>query len=172
LAGVRIGAVAEEMDLTTKALRYYERVGLLPPPARTESGYRDYPGTVLDRLRFIRAAQSAGLTLGEIKGVIDFREQGSPPCSHVLALIEGRAADLDRRIAELKQLREELHKLARRGHTLSPEDCRPDLICHILNPSAQTTQKPERGPYAGRRARPHQRAHGAGASGARRSGER
>jgi MerR family transcriptional regulator, copper efflux regulator len=132
---MRIGEVADQMDLTTKTLRYYERVGLLPNPDRTECGYRDYPEAVLDRLRFIRSAQAAGLTLGEIKGVIDFREQGSPPCSHVLSIVEARAADLDRRIAELKQLRDELHKLAKRGHTLSPEDCRPDLVCHILNPA-------------------------------------
>ena len=133
---MRIGQVAEAAGVTTKALRYYERVGLLPPPDRTDSGYRDYPYAVLDRLRFIRAAQAVGLTLGEIKGVISFREQGSPPCSHVLSLIEARAADLDRRIAELVQLRDELRRLAKRGHSLLPEDCLPDLVCHILNPAS------------------------------------
>jgi DNA-binding transcriptional MerR regulator len=54
--------------MTTKALRYYERVGLLPEPDRIDSGYRDYGDTVFDRLRFIRAAQAVGLTLGEIRG--------------------------------------------------------------------------------------------------------
>jgi DNA-binding transcriptional MerR regulator len=132
---MRIGEVADAAGVTAKALRYYERVGLLPPPDRTDSGYRDYPDAVLDRLRFIRAAQTVGLTLGEIKGVIAFREQGSPPCSHVLSLIEARAADLDRRIAEMAQLRDEMRKLAKRGHSLSPEDCLPDMVCHILNPA-------------------------------------
>jgi len=132
---VRIGQVAAEAGMTTKALRYYERVGLLPEADRTASGYRDYPDTVLDRLRFIRAAQAVGLTLGEIKGVIGFREQGNPPCTHVLGLIEGRAAGLDRRIEELAQLRDELRQLAQRGRTLSPDACSPDLVCHILNPA-------------------------------------
>jgi DNA-binding transcriptional MerR regulator len=122
--------------MTTKALRYYERVGLLPEADRTASGYRDYPDTVLDRLRFIRAAQAVGLTLGEIKGVIGFREQGSPPCAHVLELIEDRAADLDRRIGELGQLRDELGRLAKRGRSLSPDACSSDLVCHILNPAS------------------------------------
>jgi MerR family copper efflux transcriptional regulator len=132
---MRIGEIAGQAGLSTKALRYYERVGLIDAPSRTPSGYRDYPQSILDRLRFIRSAQAVGLTLGEIKGVIAFREQGSPPCGHVLELIEGRAADLDRRIAELRALRDDLRGLARRGRSLSPEACSPDLVCHILNPA-------------------------------------
>jgi len=135
LAAVRIGEVAAQAGVTTKALRYYERVGLLPATERTGSGYRDYGDAVLDRLRFIRAAQAVGLTLGEIRGVIGFREEGSPPCAHVLELIEGRAADLDRRIDELAQLRDELRHLATRGRDMSPDACSPDLVCHILNPA-------------------------------------
>jgi len=132
---MRIGEIAEQSGLSTKALRYYERVGLVEEPLRTPSGYRDYGESVLDRLRFIRSAQAAGLTLGEIKGVIAYRERGRPPCGHVLELIEGRATDLDRRIAELRSLRDDLRGLARRGRSLSPEACSPDLVCHILNPA-------------------------------------
>jgi DNA-binding transcriptional MerR regulator len=133
---VRIGEVAEQAGVSTKALRYYESVGLIDEPARTPSGYRDYPNGVLERLRFIRAAQAVGLTLGEIRGVIAFRERGSPPCGHVLELIESRAADLDRRIAELGALRDDLRRLARRGRSLSPDACSPSLVCHILNPAS------------------------------------
>lgn len=131
---MRIGQVADQAGVTTKTLRYYERVGLLTAPDRTASGYRDYPTAALDRLRFIRASQAVGLTLGEIKGVIAFREQGSAPCTHVLELIESRAADLDRRLEELAKLRDELRLLAERGRSFSPDTCSPDLICHILNP--------------------------------------
>lgn len=105
--------------------------GAGPHPERV----RDYAGSVLDRLRFIRSAQALGLTLGEIKGVIAFREQGSPPCGHVLDLIEARATDLDRRIAELRRLHDDLRALAARGRGLSSEACSPDLVCHILNPA-------------------------------------
>jgi DNA-binding transcriptional MerR regulator len=131
---MRISEVAERAQLSTKALRYYESVGLIDPPGRTPAGYRDYADDVLDRLRFIRAAQVAGLTLGEIRGVIAFRERGSPPCGHVLDLIDRRATDLDRRIAELVLLRDDLRRLARRGRSLSPDACSPNLVCHILNP--------------------------------------
>jgi DNA-binding transcriptional MerR regulator len=122
---MRIGEVAELAGLSTKALRYYEHAGLIDEPARTPSGYRDYDDGVLDRLRFIRAAQAVGLTLGDIKGVITFRERGSPPCGHVLELIERRAADLDRRIAELGAPRDDLRRLARRGRSLSRDACSP-----------------------------------------------
>ncbi len=132
---MQIGQVATAAGVTAKALRYYERVGLLPETARTASGYRDYPDAVLDRLRFIRASQAVGLSLGEIKGIIGFRDQGDPPCAHVLDLVDGRAADLDRRIAELAQLRDELRSLAERGRLFSPDACSPDLVCHILNPA-------------------------------------
>jgi DNA-binding transcriptional MerR regulator len=132
---MRIGEIGERSGLSTKALRYYERVGLIEEPARTPSGYRDYAESVLDRLRFVRSAQAAGLTLGEIKGVIAFREQGGPPCGHVLDLLEGRAADLDRRIAQLRSLRDDLRALAERGRSLFPEACSPDLVCQILNPA-------------------------------------
>jgi DNA-binding transcriptional MerR regulator len=132
---MRIGEIAERSGLSSKALRYYERVGLIEPPDRTPSGYRNYAAAVLDRLRFIRSAQAAGFTLGEIKGIIAFREQGSPPCGHVLGLIDGRAADLDRRIAELRSLRDDLRGLARRGRSMSPQGCSSDLVCHILNPA-------------------------------------
>jgi MerR family transcriptional regulator, copper efflux regulator len=131
---MRIGEIAEQAGLSTKALRYYERVGLIEEPTHTAGGYCDYAESVLDRLRFIRSAQAARLALGEIKGVIAFREQGSPPCGHVLELIEGRAADVDRRIAELGDLRDDLRALAKRGRSLSPEACSPDLVSHI-NPA-------------------------------------
>jgi MerR family transcriptional regulator, copper efflux regulator len=131
---VRIGEVAEQAGMTTKALRYYERVGLIDQAERTANGYRDYSHDVLDRIRFIHAAQAAELTLGEIRGVIAFREQGRPPCNYVLELIETRAADVDRRIKELRHLRDDLRRLAERGRTLSPEACSDDLVCHVLNP--------------------------------------
>ena len=133
---MRIGEVADAAGLSTKALRYYEQAGLIDEAARTPSGYRDYDAGVLDRLRFIRSAQAAGLTLGEIKGIIAFRERGSPPCGHVLELIENRANDLDRRIAELVRLRDDLRRLARRGRSLPQEACSPNLVCHILNPAS------------------------------------
>lgn len=118
--------------MTSKALRFYEQAGLLPAPQRTPSGYRDYDERGLDRLRFIKAAQAAGLTLGKIAEIIAAREQTAPPCEHVTALLEAHAADLDARITELNELRHEVQRLRDRAATLDPAACGDDAVCHVI----------------------------------------
>jgi MerR family transcriptional regulator, copper efflux regulator len=129
---MRIGELAEQAGISTKAIRYYEQVGILTPPARTPSGYRSYDDTALGRLSFVRAAQAVGLTLGEIRQVIAFRDNGQAPCAHVTDLLQRHAADLQVRIRELQQLRGELRQLAERATTLDPEQCPPERVCHII----------------------------------------
>jgi MerR family transcriptional regulator, copper efflux regulator len=129
---MRIGELAERAGVSTKAIRYYEQVGILAPPLRTASGYRSYDEAALGRLGFVRAAQAVGLTLGEIRNVIDFRDHGQAPCAHVTDLLRRHAADLEARIAELQQLRGELRQLAERATTLDPEDCPPERVCHVI----------------------------------------
>jgi MerR family copper efflux transcriptional regulator len=132
---LRIGEVAERSGLSTKTIRYYEDIGLIPPPPRLGSGYRDYEPSTLDRLVFIRAAQAVGLSLGEIRGIVALRDDGHTPCGHVLDLLRARAAELDRRIAELRDLRRELNRLVSRAEGLDPADCDPGRICHLVGPA-------------------------------------
>jgi MerR family transcriptional regulator, copper efflux regulator len=129
---MRIGQLAEQAGISTKAIRYYEQIGILTPPARTASGYRTYDQTALGRLSFVRAAQAVGLTLGEIRQIIAFRDNGQAPCAHVTDLLQRHAADLDVRIRELQQLRGELGELAERATALDPEQCPPERVCHII----------------------------------------
>ena len=129
---MRIGELADQVGISTKAIRYYEQIGILNPPDRTASGYRSYDEAALGRLGFVRAAQAVGLTLGEIRQVIAFRDQGQAPCAHVTELLQRHAADLDRRIRELQQLRGELRQLAERATTLDPEHCPPEQVCHVI----------------------------------------
>jgi MerR family transcriptional regulator, copper efflux regulator len=129
---MRIGELAEQAGISTKAIRYYEQAGILAAPDRTASGYRDYDQTALGRLGFVRAAQALGLTLGEIRQVIAFREQGTAPCGHVTELLQRRAAELGARIAELRQLQGELERLAERAATLDPTECMPERVCHVI----------------------------------------
>jgi MerR family transcriptional regulator, copper efflux regulator len=132
---MRIGELAERSGVSAKTIRYYEDIGLLPPPARLGSGYRDYEPSTLDRLAFIRAAQAVGLSLGEIRGIVALRDDGQTPCGHVLDLLRSRAAELDRRIAELRALRGELNRLVVRAKDLDPANCDPGRICHLVGPS-------------------------------------
>src|SRR5919204_1905935 len=129
---MRIGELAQQAGVSTKAIRYYEQLGILTPPARTAAGYRAYDETALGRLGFVRAAQALGLTLGEIRQIISFRDDGAAPCAHVTALLQRRAAELGARITELQRLRGELQQLAERAATLDPEQCPPERVCHIV----------------------------------------
>jgi DNA-binding transcriptional MerR regulator len=133
---VQIGELARRSGLSVKTLRYYEDIGVTAAPPRTAGGYRDYHEDVLGRLEFVRAAQAVGLTLGEIREVIAFRERGEVPCSHVLDLILHQAAEVNRRIAELERLAADLDRLARRARTLDPADCAESVVCHVLLPAA------------------------------------
>ena len=129
---MRIGELAQRAGLTTKALRFYEQAGVLPQPPRTASGYRDYDATALPRLRFVRAAQAAGLTLSEIRTVIAVREDRGAPCGHVTALLDRHAAALDERIAELEATRAEVRRLRERAATLDPAACADAGVCHVI----------------------------------------
>lgn len=130
---MRIGEVARHSGHSEKTLRYYEDIGVVTPPPRTRSGYRDYPPEVLDRLAFIRAAQAVGLTLGEIRSVVGLRERGETPCAHVTGLLRRRRAEIDARIAELACMREELVALTERAESLDPRDCSPAAVCHLIS---------------------------------------
>lgn len=129
---MRIGKLAERAGTTTKTLRFYEQAGLLPEPDRTPSGYRDYNPQVLDRLAFVKAAQAAGLTLAEIRDIVQVRETQGSPCGHVAGLLDAHAADLDARIAELTALRQEVRRLRDRARGLDPAACGADAVCHVI----------------------------------------
>ncbi|HVM07965.1 MAG TPA: heavy metal-responsive transcriptional regulator [Acidimicrobiales bacterium] len=127
-----ISDVARRSGVPAKTLRYYEDIGLVDAPPRSSSGYRVYDEGVLERLRFIRSAQALGLTLGEIRSVIALREGGETPCGRVLELLRDRAADIDRTIRELRALQADLNQLVTRAEHLSPSDCDPRGVCHLI----------------------------------------
>jgi len=129
---MRIGELAQRSGVPAKTLRYYEDIGLIDPPARTESSYRDYSEAVIERLAFIRSAQAIGLTLGEIRGIVTLRDNGEVPCAHVLELLTARTAEIDRTIRQLRHLRSELCQLVVRSRDLDPTDCDPARVCHLI----------------------------------------
>ncbi|HTJ76312.1 MAG TPA: heavy metal-responsive transcriptional regulator [Acidimicrobiales bacterium] len=119
---MRIGQLAERLGITTKAIRFYESIGLLPEPSRSPSGYRSYEEPDADRLTFIKTAQRLGLSLDEIKEIIAFRDRGERPCGYVGEILDRQVADLDRRIREMRDLRDELKSLQRQARVAGPSD--------------------------------------------------
>jgi DNA-binding transcriptional MerR regulator len=106
--GLYIGDLAKRSGVSTKTIRYYEDLGLLSEPERTESGYRLYSQQDIERLRFIQGAKALGLSLNEIKEIVEIWTSGSTPCRHVSLLLDEKLANLDRRIAEMTAFRDEL----------------------------------------------------------------
>ncbi len=92
---LKIGEVARKTGLTTKTIRYCEEIELLPPPPRSEGGYRLYSDNDVTRLLFIKKAQRLGLSLAEAGWVLDLRDHTERPCRHVLALLDRKLAEID-----------------------------------------------------------------------------
>lgn len=129
---MRIGVLAEASGVEPTTIRYYEQIGLMPPPRRRKNGYRDYGEEATVRLGFIRAAQSVGLTLGEILEVLAFRDRGEIPCAHVADLIEKKATELRERIAALEVMRQDLDRLARKASSVVRGEASEAAFCHII----------------------------------------
>lgn len=129
---MRIGQLAQRSGVAPTALRYYEQLGLLAAPERTEAGYRAYGDEALERLAFIRSAQAVGLTLAEVREVVGIREAGEAPCRYVTELIDRRHAEVRSRIAELRRLERELAQLRSRAEHLQPRHCHPSGVCHLI----------------------------------------
>jgi len=131
---MRIGDVATTTGLETQAIRFYERKGLLPPPGRSPNGYRVYDTSTITRLEFIRSGQGAGLTLAEIATILQLRDDGDTPCTHVRALLTAKLHDVQTRQQQLDALEAELEGLLRSSDRLDPADCTDAQICHIITP--------------------------------------
>lgn len=139
---MRIGELARQSGVPATALRYYEQLGLLREPDRTESGYRIYGEDAVDRLAFIRAAQAVGLTLAEVRQVLGIRDAGEAPCRVVTDLVEHRHAEVKAKIADLRRLERELGALRTRAAKLHPRDCDPFGICHVIPAVGMVTVAP------------------------------
>lgn len=108
---MRSGELAKLAGVSTDTLRHYERVGVLPRAARSPAGYRLYTEEAAERVRLVRRAIVMGFRIEELARILRVRERGGAPCRQVHALAVEKLAALDRQIAELTALREELSGL-------------------------------------------------------------
>ena len=106
-----VSALADQAGLSADTVRYYERVGLLPPPARSAAGYRLYDQDAVARLRLIKGAQRAGLRLRDIGELLQVADQGLCPCGHTETLLRERLAEVRAELDRLRGLEAELTRL-------------------------------------------------------------
>lgn len=125
----RIGALAAELGINAKTIRYYGEIGLLAAPRRTAAGYRLYGTAERDRLRFILKAKSMGLKLDEIRAVLGIRRGGADPCTHVLKLFDEKLTAVEHQLELLHQYRAELLDLRSEADRTSQS---PACVCRII----------------------------------------
>jgi DNA-binding transcriptional MerR regulator len=106
-----VSGLAARVSVSPDAVRYYERLGLLPRPSRSAAGYRRYDEEAVQRLRFVKGAQWIGLRLREIGELLQVVDRGQCPCGHTEALLRERLTEVDAELDRLAALRGELVKL-------------------------------------------------------------
>lgn len=105
---ITIGRLAGETGVGVETIRYYERAGLIAPPARTEGNYRSYASDDFVRLRFIRRTRDLGFTVAQVRALLGIAGQREGSCGTVDAIAAKHLVEVDRKIADLHALRREL----------------------------------------------------------------
>ena len=123
-----IGELAKRGEVGVETIRFYERKGLIPQPARPRAGYRKYSEEVGDRIRFIRRAQELGFSLREIQDLLTLRVDPATSCADVKGRAEVKISEIDLKIADLQRMRKTLLTITR---TCSGEG--PTSDCPILD---------------------------------------
>lgn len=130
---ITIGELAQRAGVNAPTVRYYEEIGVMPPPQRADNGYRVYVEADVERLRFITRARDLDFSLEEIGEILDLRERGKAPCAYVLAQIEEKLAEVEQRMQSLARLQTDLQRLKQQAQALPPQEIKArNQICHIL----------------------------------------
>lgn len=123
-APLKIGELAKRTRLQIETIRYYEREGLLPAPARSEGNYRLYGPAHAERLQFIRHCRSLDMTLGEVRTLLNVRDAPEESCTAVNALLDKHIGEVAQRVRELQALERQLKALRGKCHsTQAAKDC-------------------------------------------------
>jgi len=133
----RIGELASQTGLTRDALRYYERLGLLPAPRRSTGGFRVYPPETIERVRFVKQAQMVGLTLQEVAALVRYQRQGGVKrCRQVRDLLRTKLTEVEAKLREFDAFRTTLSTyLAQCDRTLQDvaESRDADMQCPVID---------------------------------------
>ncbi len=138
MKGMTIGRIAEEARVSRDTVRYYERLGLIEPLARTHSNYRLYSEEEIERLKFIKRAQNLGFSLSEIKKLLRLQENPNTTKAEIKAFTEAKIRDVKKKILELTRILQALEHLAHQCDGHGPIDECPILEalredhCHPL----------------------------------------
>jgi Cu(I)-responsive transcriptional regulator len=128
-----IGELARATGTKVETIRYYERIGVLPPPARTGGNYRAYRRHHLERLSFIRRGRDLGFSLSEVRQLLRLSDQRDQSCAEVDRIARAHLATVQRKLADLAALDAELRQLIDQCRHGTVAECR---IIDALSPDA------------------------------------
>ncbi|PWE29841.1 MerR family transcriptional regulator [Maritimibacter sp. 55A14] len=121
--GLHRAALARRTGCNLETIRYYEKIGMMPPPPRSEAGYRVYDDGHLERLGFILRARELGFSLDEIRGLLALVDRGTQTCAEVKERTERHLADVREKIADLKRIERVLAETAAQCSGDEVPDC-------------------------------------------------
>jgi len=119
-----IGHLARDTGTNVETIRFYEKSGLLPEPARTGGNYRAYEASHLDRLRFIRRARSLGFPLDQVRALLELSDDRAGPCAAIDVIAKAHLVEVERKIADLQALRHDLNRMIEQCGCGIVSDCR------------------------------------------------
>lgn len=119
-----IGALARAAATKVETIRYYERIGLLPLPARTDGNYRVYRPAHVERLSFIRRGRELGFSLPEIRELLRLSDDRTRPCAEVDQIARAHLRGIERKLADLRALHARLQRLIEHAPHGSVAECR------------------------------------------------
>lgn len=128
----KIGAVAEELGINPKTIRYYEEINLIPRAKRNQGGHRVYAQDEIDRIAFILRARALEFSLDDIKEILALHEDCEAPCLYVVDLVQHKINTIDAKIMSLQQLRGELQGIYQTAQSLpQAKIAQKNCICHL-----------------------------------------
>jgi DNA-binding transcriptional MerR regulator len=131
---MKIQELSNQTGVPPKTIRYYEEIGLLPPPARLPNGYRDYSEIDIQRLSLVAGARRLDISLAEIREILDMRDRQEAPCSKLLELIAQKREEIQLHIEQLKRMESELADLHELGCSFPLDDVEgKHCVCHLVS---------------------------------------
>jgi DNA-binding transcriptional MerR regulator len=127
-----IGAIARQAGVSVRAIRFYEREGLIGPPARTQKGYRLYSDEEVRQLQFIKKAQLLGFSLKEIEEILALHRQNKVACRHVEQALHKKLETIEQKVRDLRALEASLKRLATTWEKGLPRKLPPASICPYI----------------------------------------
>ncbi len=121
--GLPIGALSKQTGCNIETIRYYEKAGLLPVPARTPAGYRRYGSTHFKRLTFIRRARALGFSIEEVRTLLKLADERKRPCAEVRVVAGVHLKDVQAKIADLRALERVLRETVAKCASGRSSDC-------------------------------------------------